>query len=190
ISDTCADRRILLQTHQLSGFEACAALPLAADPGATDAAPDTALATPVAANHGVGAQAGLAKGESIDDAIDSLMRQATGCWASGDPARFLALNSESVLSDIAAVAPLADFARELRLFMATPISFKRIGDVTEIDANHAWAYVEISLGGDPVPQRLDFVRQDGVWLFDQFFMFAGDPLVADPAASDPAATEP
>ena len=182
ISDTCAERRILLQAHPLVGFEACAVMPEGVSAAAT---PDAPGATPVAMNRGVSAQEGLPEGEKVDDAIDTLLRQATGCWATGEPARFLALHGSDGLAEISSIAPLAEFARDLRLFMATPISFRRISDVTSVDPNHAWAYVEITLGGEPVPQRLDFVREDGVWLFDRFFLFSLDPTLTAGSGAAP-----
>jgi hypothetical protein len=185
IEDPCTDRRLLFATHPLTGFEACSVAPLGASSMPLAAASPVPLATPVSASRGVGAQEGLPQGESSEAAIDSLLRQATGCWASGDPARFLALHSQKALSDIGLIAPLADFARDLRLFMSTPISFTRIGDITVTGPDTAWAYVEISLGGDRIPQRLDFVREDGVWLFDAFFLFGPTPPTTDTTVPAP-----
>ena len=82
---------------------------------------------------GVAAQEGLSEGADAEDAIDSLLRQANGCWATGDPTRFLALHSDEVIAQIALVGPIEEFARQLRLFMATPLSFERIGPVNLID---------------------------------------------------------
>ena len=146
-----------------------------------------ALATPVATAEigtGVAAQEGLSEGADAEEAIDSLLRQANGCWATGDPTRFLALHSNQVVAEIAFVGPVEEFARELRLFMATPLSFERIGPVNLIDPEHAWAYVEVTLGGDPVPQRIDFVFENGTWLFDTFFLF-GPSTPGGPAGSPP-----
>lgn len=187
ITDSCTERLTLLTTRQLGGFEACAVSPrLLVDPFATGFAPE-ALATPVAAADiatGVTAQEGLSEGAEAEEAIDSLLRQANGCWATGDPTRFLALHSNQVVDEIAFIGPIEEFARQLRLFMATPLSFKRIGPVNLIDPEHAWAYVEISLGGDPLPQRVDFVFENGAWLFDTFFLFGpttpGGPLEVEP----------
>jgi hypothetical protein len=64
------------------------------------------------------------------------------------------------------------------------LSFERIGPVNLIDPEHSWAYVEVSLAGDPIPQRIDFVFENGSWLFDTFFLFgppgAEEPLVVEP----------
>lgn len=175
ISDTCADRRLLLSTRQFGAFSACAVVPLATGRGSGALAPGV---TPVAA--GVTAQEGLPIGESTDDAIDALLAQATACWATGDPARFLPLHSERVISELAAIAPLPDLANSLRTVMTVPVAFQRIGDVTMIDPMRAWAYVEVTLGGEPVPQRIDFVLEDGVWLFDTFFLFGPSPAAPGP----------
>jgi hypothetical protein len=184
ISDTCTERLTLLTTRSLGGFEACAAAPRPLlDPFETDAL----LATPVAAVTpvtGVAAQEGLSEGADAEQAIDSLLRQANGCWATGDPTRFLALHSQRAIDEITIVGPLEEFARQLRLFMATPVAFERIGPVNLDDPDHAWAYVEISLGGDPLPQRVDFVFEDGAWLFDTFFLF-GPPTPTGPVQVEP-----
>ncbi len=184
ITDSCTERLTLLTTRSLGGFEACAAAPLPlVDPFATD----VPLATPVAEAppvSGVAAQEGLSEGADAEQAIDSLLRQANGCWATGDPTRFLALHSLRVIEEIAFVGPFEEFARQLRLFMSTPVSFERIGPVNLIDPDHAWAYVEVSLGGDPLPQRVDFVFEDGAWLFDTFFLF-GPVTPTGPVAVEP-----
>jgi len=187
ITDSCIERLTLLTTRPLGGFEACAVSPQSLiDPFATNMAP-VALATPVATAEigtGVAAQEGLSEGADAEEAIDSLLRQANGCWATGDPTRFLALHSNQVVAEIAFVGPVEEFARELRLFMATPLSFERIGPVNLIDPEHAWAYVEVTLGGDPVPQRIDFVFENGTWLFDTFFLF-GPSTPGGPAGGPP-----
>jgi hypothetical protein len=188
IDDTCAERLTLLTTRSMGGFEACAvaARPLA-DPFAPGADVGDFFATPVAEPlpvTGVAAQEGLSEGADAEEAIDNLLQQANGCWATGDPARFMALHSQAVVDELAFVGPVEDFARQLRLFMATPLVFKRIGPVNLIDPEHAWAYVEVTLGGDPLPQRLDFVFENGSWLFDTFFLFgppeSGVPTVVVP----------
>jgi hypothetical protein len=174
ITDSCVERLTLLTTRPLGGFEACAVSPTSLDdPFASGPAPE-GLATPVATEEiatGVAAQEGLSEGADAEEAIDSLLRQANGCWATGDPSRFLALHSSQVIDEIGFIGPIDEFTRQLRLFMSTPLSFERIGPVNLIDPDHAWAYVEVTLGGDPLPQRIDFVFENGTWLFDTFFLF-------------------
>ena len=186
ISDSCVERLTLLTTRSMGGFEACVAAPRPL----TDAfAADIPLATPVAGPppaSGVAAQEGLSEGADAEEAIDSLLRQANGCWATGDPTRFLALHSVSVIDEISFIGPFEEFARQLRLLMSTPVSFERIGPVNLIDPEHAWAYVEVTLGGDPLPQRVDFVFENGAWLFDTFFLF-GPPTPTGPVDVEPVA---
>ena len=191
VTDSCTERLTLFTTRDLGGFEACVVAPRPlTDPFAGEfGAQDEFLATPVAEPEvvsGVAAQEGLAEGADAEEAIDSLLRQANGCWATGDPTRFLALHSNQVIQEIAFGDPLDDFARQLRLFMSTPLVFERIGDVNLTDPDHAWAYVEITLGGDPLPQRLDFVFENGMWLFDTFFLF-GPVTPTGPVNVEPAA---
>jgi hypothetical protein len=190
ITDSCTERLTLLTTRSLGGFEACAVAPRPLTDPFSPGAEGTLLATPVADTAelipatGVAAQEGLSEGADAEEAIDSLLRQANGCWATGDPARFLALHSERVIPEIAFVGPLEDFARQLRLFMATPLVFERIGQVNLTDPDHAWAYVEVTLGGEPLPQRMDFVFENGTWLLDTFFLF-GPPAPAGPVVVEP-----
>lgn len=188
ISDACTERLTLLTTRSLGGFEACA---VTARPLTDPFASLDALATPVAEvlpATGVAAQEGLSEGADAEEAIDSLLRQANGCWATGDPTRFLALHSVRVIDELAFIGPFEEFARQLRLLMSTPVAFERIGPVDLIDPDHAWAYVEVTLGGDPLPQRVDFVFENGEWLFDTFFLF-GPTTPTGPVAVEPAAAE-
>ena len=187
ISDTCTERLTLLTTRSLGGFEACVALPRSlTDPVGADIALATPVAGPTAAASGVAAQEGLSEGADAEAGIDSLLRQANGCWATGDPTRFMALHSLRVIDEISFLGPFDEFARQLRLLMSTPVSFERIGPVNLIDADHAWAYVEVTLGGDPLPQRVDFVLENGEWLFDTFFLF-GPPAPTGPVDVEPVA---
>ncbi|MDQ3081510.1 MAG: hypothetical protein M3R07_04770 [Gemmatimonadota bacterium] len=184
IIDACTERLTLLTTRSLGGFEACATAPRPLSEGFGS---DLVLATPVAEVTpvtGVAAQEGLSEGADAEEAIDSLLRQANGCWATGDPTRFLALHSLRVIDEISFVGPFEEFARQLRLFMATPLAFERIGPVNLIDPDHAWAYVEVRLGEDALPQRVDFAFEDGAWLFDTFFLF-GPTVPTGPLAVEP-----
>ena len=188
INDACTERLTLLTTRSLGGFEACVAAPRElTDPFAALTGDGAAFATPVAEItpvSGVAAQEGLSEGADAEEAIDSLLRQANGCWATGDPTRFLALHSDRVIDEIAFIGPPEEFARQLRLFMGTPLVFERIGPVNLIDPESAWAYVEVTLGDEPLPQRLDFVFEDGTWLIDTFFLF-GPPTTAEPEVIEP-----
>jgi hypothetical protein len=188
VTDSCPERLTLLTTRSLGGFEACVVAPIdVSDPFAAAFDEDGFLATPIAeveAVTGVAAQEGLAEGADAEDAIDSLLRQANGCWATGDPTRFLALHSSLVIQEIAFGGPLEDFARQLRLFMGTPLVFERIGEVQLTDPDHGWAYVEVTLGEDSLPQRMDFVFENGAWLFDTFFLF-GPPSPDGPPVVEP-----
>ena len=184
IQETCAERRILFTTRSLGGYEPCATEPLAAllpgggfddrqAPAATPVSEPqaTPLATPgVAVQEGLAEQPGVPPG-GPEEAIDALLRQATGCWATGDPARFLPLHSQRVIDELEQFAPLPEVANDLRMLMATPVSFERIGVVEMTDPTHAVAYVEVTFGGEEIPQRFDFVYENGVWLFDSFFLF-------------------
>lgn len=185
ISDTCTERLTLLTTRSLGGFEACVVTPRSVtDPFAADVSLATPVAMPTAPATGVAAQEGLSEGADAEEAIDSLLRQANGCWATGDPTRFMALHSLRVIDEISFIGPFNEFARELRLLMSTPVAFERIGPVNLIDPDHAWAYVEVTLGGDPLPQRVDFVFENGAWLFDTFFLF-GPPTPTGPVDVEP-----
>lgn len=188
IEDTCQDRRVLLSTRPLGGFQACSVAPLASlvAPGGPGVPPpgvpspgeaivdERRAATPVGPGATPEATNGSAvpAGSEVEAAIDVLLQQATGCWAAGDAARFLALHSSEAIAALEAQGPLTELANFLQeQGMMTPISFNRIGEVTLIDPNHAEAYVEVTFGGQRIPQRLAFAREGGVWLFDFLFLF-------------------
>ena len=182
ITETCEERRILFTTRSLGGYEACATAPLAllstdVDPGGEPAATPVSMpaASPVA-TPGVAIQEGVPQGAGPEEAIDALLRQATGCWATGDPARFLPLHSQRALEEVAAFGTLAQFANDLRMIMASPISFERIGDVEMVDPTHATAFVAMTAEGEEIALRFEFVFENGVWLFDRIFIFLVGPL--------------
>ena len=191
IAESCRDRRILFGTRTLGSFDACVTAPMMlpsappAEPGAsavgemvapalslTVAAQATPGATPVASADAVAMPAD----SQVEQAISALLRQATGCWATGDPARFLPLHGQAVLVDF---IDFPNLISDLQLFMATPVSFELIGGVNMVGPSSAWAYVEITFGGEALPQRLDFVYEEGAWLLNTFFLFGP----TDPAAA-------
>ena len=176
VNDACTDRRLLFSTRPFASFEACTTTPLGAMPMLAQPAgtPSPAEATPVAAG-GVAAQEGLASDTNPEEAVDRLLRQGTGCWATGDAARFLPLHSRRVLGELGMIGPLPEFAATLQTLMTTPLSFQRIGNLTMVGSSQAWAYVEVTFGGEPLPQRMDFVFEDGSWLMDAFFLFGPVP---------------
>jgi len=188
ISDTCGDREILFTTRALGSFEPCATQPLvlpAAPPGGPGGvlppAPPLpggiAVGTPGATPVAEPVPEGEPAEPDVQEAIEALLRQADGCWATGDPARFLALHSR------AALVPFVQFPQlvsDVAAYMAAPASFELIGNVRQLGPDRAWAYVEITFAGQVVPQRLDFVRENGVWLFDYIFLLPPPPPGAPP----------
>lgn len=177
VDDACPERLTLLTSRPFGSVAACAAEDAAPfDPFAV--AEGTPSAAPTAAS-GVAAQEGLGEGADAALAIDELLQAANGCWATADANSFMNLHSEGLRSQIASVGPPEAFTRELLTFMEAPLTLKRIGEVTLDDANHAWAYVEIDLGGDRNPQRMNFVQENGAWRLDSFFLF-GPPIPGAP----------
>jgi len=198
IQDTCAERKILLETRGFGRFEPCTTEPLEglgglpgppAPPG-----PPTPATTPGAQGAsdilpGVGQPAatplaepvpeGTPAGADVEAAIESLLRQATGCWATGEPGRFLALHSQVALDQVpsATGGSVADFAVGVAQLMSTPVSFELIDTVELTDPTHATAYVEITFGSEPIPQRFTFAQEGGVWLLDSIFVL-GPPQAA------------
>lgn len=173
IEERCETRRLLLSTRSLGGFATCdtdaselsAVMPGSeASPSARRSAEDDA--TPAASPEGGDGQDSVA----VENAIDDLLAQASGCWATGDPTRFLPLHSEAVLNDLAAFGPPDQFLAQLATFMATPLSFERVGDIEFDDSTHVSAYVVLKFGQDEVPLRFEFVQENGRWLLDFFFI--------------------
>jgi hypothetical protein len=194
ITDSCTARRILFTTRPFASYQACATVPLYG-PGAalaisTPRAITGPVGTPVPNLSAVAQQEGVEQGASVEDAIDALLRQATGCWATQDPARFLPLHSTAVFQQLSTIGPLPEIAQELKAFMSTPVSFERIGRINTIDQTHVWAYVEITFGGEAIPQRIDFAFENGQWLFDTFFLFGPPPPTVPTPPSIPGAEQP
>ena len=181
ISETCNDRRILLNTRTFSSYAPCVTSPLGMTPemfpGATPVATPVTIPEPSASNLAV--QEGLPRGADPQEAINVLLQQASGCWATGDPARFLPLHTAAVVEEVLSTDPSLS---TLRLLMSTPVSFERIGEVEMIDPTRATAYVEITFGGEAIPQLFNFALEDGVWLMDLFFLF-GPPTEGPPPGS-------
>lgn len=183
IDDLCTERLTLLTTRDLVRVDACEEAPVAPDPFSMV----EAFGTPVAESptvSGVAAQEGFSEGVEAERAIDALLRSANGCWAVAEPDRFMALHSQGLAGQIAIMGPADAFTRELRTFMEAPLTLERISDVTLEDPSHAWAYVEVTLNGQPNPQRMNFVLEQGGWKLDTFFLF-GPPMQGPPLGPVP-----
>lgn len=172
IQEKCDLRRVLLSTRELGGSATCDTAPSA---DGADATPD-AVGTPDA-DDAEGTPQAIDKDQSGDDQaaieqeIDDLLQQATGCWSTGDPDQFLPLHSQDVLDEIESQGPLDEFKAQLADVMTTPLTFERVGDIKFSDDTHATAYVVVKLGEDELPLRFKFVFEDGRWLLDSFFLF-------------------
>lgn len=187
IQETCGERRILLNTRPFGSFAACTTTPLTipsdgiGQPGPAGSPvpdvfdPNNPVGPPAAAASPTPVEAGVPADAAVAGALDALLLQATACWGTQDPARFLPLHSRDLLVALLAPvpgAPIEAFFDQLRALMAAPVAFNLIGDVTQTDPASASAYVEIVFDGQPFPQRLDFVLEDGRWLFADVFFLA------------------
>jgi hypothetical protein len=186
IRDSCRERLTLLATRPLGSDEACVAPAERAIDSPIIAAGDPevpgtpgAVAPPVS---GVAAQEGLSDSAKAEAAVDGLLGQANGCWATGDAQSFLALHSDDIVQELVFMAPPDVIVSGLRRLMMAPATFDRIGDVTLGDPDHAWTYVELTYDEEPLPLRVDFVNQDGDWLFDTYM-----PLVLSQPIEDGSA---
>jgi hypothetical protein len=170
IEEKCDLRRVLLSTRELGGSATCDTAPSAAD-----ATPDTVGTPESAVDEGtpqpVDKDQSATDQSAVEQAIDDLLLQATGCWSTGDPDQFLPLHSKDVLDEIASQGPLDEFTSQLADVMTTPLTFERVGNIKFTDDTHATAYVVVKLGEDELPLRFKFVVEDGRWLLDSFFLF-------------------
>lgn len=178
IDDSCAERLILLTTTPLARFASCVP-PVRSAPDPFAAAISGTPASGVTVGEGVAAQEGYEEGADAESAVDELLRLAGGCWAAADVDGFLALHGDGLLRQIEMMGPAEDFTRELTTFMETPLALQRIGAVNLEDPDHAWAYVEVNLDDSATPQRVDFVQDQGAWLFGSFVLF-GPPDPSSP----------
>lgn len=173
IQEKCELRRVLLSTRDLGGFATCDTGG-GSDDRAAGATPD-AVGTPAGGDDGTPRADGDGQPGSdqaaVEQAIDDLLRQATGCWSTGDPDQFLPLHSQAVMDEIASQGPLDEFKAQLADVMTTSLTFERVGDIKFSDDTHASAYVVVKLGEDELPLRFKFVFEDGRWLLDSFFLF-------------------
>ena len=183
IRESCPVRMTLLATRPLGSEEACVAPAQSViDPSIVAAGDRGVVGTPSAGvpqASGVAAQEGLSEVAKAEAAIDGLLGQANGCWATGDAQSFLALHSDNVIQQLVFMAPPDLLVSRLRQLMRAPASFDRIGDVILADPDHAWTYVELTYDADPLPQRVDFVNQDGTWLFDTYLPLTLSQPVTD-----------
>ncbi len=170
IDDSCTERLLLLTTTPLASFASCVP-PLRSAPDPFAAAISGTPASDVTVGEGVAAQEGYEEGADAELAIDHLLGLAGGCWAAADVDGFLALHADGLLRQIEMMGPAEDFTRELSTFMETPLALERIGAVNLDDPDHAWAYIEVNLDDTATPQRVDFVREQGAWLFGSFVLF-------------------
>ncbi len=176
IRESCPERITLLSTRPMGSNEACAGTtePVIA-PSITSSSDPTLPGTPEAESpreSGVTAQEGLSDAAQTEMAVDGLLGQANGCWATGDPQRFLALHSDAVVQQLVFAAPPDVIVAQLRQAMLEPASFERIGDVNPSGSDQAWAYVQFTYGDQSQPLRVDFVNDHGQWLFDTYIPMA------------------
>jgi hypothetical protein len=172
IRESCPERITLLSTRPLGSNEACTGFTEKVAAHSLTSAGDTMLpgtpAAEVAPVSGVTAQEGLSDAAETELAIDGLLGQANGCWATGDPQSFLALHTDAVVQQLVFAAPPDVVVSQLRQAMMEPASFERIGDVNVSGSDQAWTYVQFSYAGQSQPLRVDFVNDHGQWLFDTY----------------------
>ncbi len=153
IEEPCAHRRLLLTTRVLVASLPCP--PLAG----------SARATPPAGGEGT-------PQPSIDAeaTIDDLLTRMSACWATRDPARFLALTSDAYRATVADGGP--DAYRRFAIAMAVPIVWDRVEPVVLTDEAHANAIVRQTSGDHQDYGRYAFVFEDDAWRWDGVF---GEP---------------
>jgi hypothetical protein len=189
--DSCPTRRVLLTTTGLTPFTACNAEPVSlgaeeedagADEEATAGADETAdeeetvtpepedsvddeeataepaIDRPAPGDRDTGPEEG-----STEEQIDELLAQMSACWATGDPALFMALWSEDFRSSF--IENPAD-VEALRLAMQVPTAWERSGDVELDGDDEAEAVVRERTLNEEEFIRFRFVREDGVWKWD------------------------
>lgn len=185
IREACTERITLLSTRPLGSNEACAGSPEPGTAPSISSAGDTILPGTPAAEvppvSGVAAQEGLSDAAETELAVDGLLGQANGCWATGDPQSFLALHTDAVVQQLVFAAPPDVVVSQLGQAMRNPASFERIGDVNVSGSDQAWAYVQFSYAGQSQSLRVDFVNDHGHWLFDTYIPMA---LFSPPSGVD------
>lgn len=154
VAEECDRRRLLLTTRTLSVFVPCPAPVLewqaTAIPDASATPKSAASATPPP--------------PSPSEAIDTLLKQMSDCWATRQPERFLPLLSQSYRAEQRPVGGNAE--RRFVLNMGAPVVWELAGEVEITDGARATAMVRQTLGDSVDVVRYAFVLEDGSWRWD------------------------
>lgn len=154
VEEECDRRRLLLTTRTLSVLVPCP----------TPALERQAIAIPEAPATPMALGSATPSFPSPDEAIDTLLKQMSDCWATRQPERFLPLLSQRHRAEQRPVG--GDAERRFVLNMGAPVVWELAGDVEITDGAHATAMVRQTLGDSVDVVRYAFVLEDGSWLWD------------------------
>ena len=160
LEEPCDRRRLLFTTRTLSALVACPPLSgtrpnsnAGSEPGS---AIDRSIGTPMASTP--------RPLSSPQAEIDTLLGQMSDCWATREPDRFLQLLSREFRAS--QQAETEDDRRRLTLTMSAPIVWNLASEVETVDATHATASVQQTLGDTIDIVRQAFVYEEGAWRWD------------------------
>lgn len=123
-------------------------------------------ASPVSGPRG---EAQAPAGDELTAQIDTLLKQLTACWSTGDPAKFLPLLSNDFQAQFLSGTEQEnlDALNALKAAMQVPIVWERAGDVDQTDVDRAEAVVRTTAADQEEFVRYLFVREDdGTWRWD------------------------
>jgi hypothetical protein len=177
-SEQCAMRRVVFSTRAFTFYVACATTALKATPAATPVSPGSyssdesgvdalsglsSPASPTAASGGATPESSDVTGQ-----IDTLLKQLTACWATGDPARFLPLLSANFQSQFLSGSDQQnlDALNSLKAAMQVQIVWERAGDIEQTADNEVQAVVRTTAADQEQFTRYVFVEENGAWRWD------------------------
>jgi hypothetical protein len=176
--DPCPLRRVIFSTRAFTHYVAC--ITGAATPVAAEAATPYAEATKPVDESGLdilknlgatpepaGGTAGTPTAD-VTAQIDTLLKQMTACWATGDPARFLPLLSNAFQAQFLSGTEQQnlDALNSLKAAMQLQIVWERAGDIDQTADTQVEAVVRTSAADQEEYTRYIFVKEDGTWRWD------------------------
>ncbi len=104
-----------------------------------------------------------------EEAIAEVLAQLTACWATGDPARVLALFSEGFLDEATGggAVSLDELANDIRQQQTTLITWELAGEV-DVDDDEATAVVAVTFAEEELLQTFIFELGDDGWRLGNF----------------------
>lgn len=173
VDDSCRGRVVLLSSRALTVYVPCTTVALEQSDVVTDGTPeaveetgesDDPLSSILTQDDPNSEEATAQDDGSITEQIDTLLRQMSACWSTGDPSLWLPLLSTEFRASLIGNSP--DFESTISAAMSTPIVWERAGELDVESSTRVTAIVRATVGLEQDFQRFIFVFEDGEWRWD------------------------